>query len=353
MSEKTEKPTQKRRDQARKEGNVAKSGEFTGAMVVLFAWAGLSAWMTVIVGRSAGLITQGIELVSGRAPTRADIGPFLLAALAELGLMIAPPLALAFVAALFFNYVQIGALFTLEPLIPQGKRLDPVSGFKNMFAPKKLVDLTKNIAKLTVSGVLGYLVIRDKLPMLVELPRLTLWKGMIVVSDVVFDLCMYLGGALIAFGVADLFWQRHQHEDGLMMGKDEVKREYKEAQGDQQVKGERKKMHRELLRGGGTKQVKKADVVVVNPTHIAVALRYDAAGGGAPTVLSAGRGELAKEIKRLARRHGISIVKNIDLARALVDTEIDSEIPAEFYEPVAELLTYVYQLKKEREDDPQ
>lgn len=353
MSEKTEEPTQKRRDKARKEGNVAKSGEFTGAMVVLFAFSGLSAWMVVIVGRSAGLITQSIELVSRRDPTHTDIGPFLLGSLAELGVMIAPPLALAFAAALFFNYVQIGALFTMEPLMPQGKRLDPVGGFKKMFAVKKLVDLAKNIAKLSVAGALGYRVIRDKLPMLIELPRLTLWKGLLIVSDIIFDLCIYLGAALIGFGIFDLYWQRRQHEQGLKMGKDEVKREHKEAQGDQQVKGQRKRLHRELLNSAGTRQVKKADAVVVNPTHVAVALRYDASKGGAPTVLSAGRGEVAKEIKRLARRYGIPIVKNIDLARALVDTEIDAEIPAEFYEPVAELLTYVYRLRKEREDDSQ
>jgi flagellar biosynthetic protein FlhB len=349
MSEKTEKPTAKRRNKARREGNVAKSAEFTGAMVMLFAWAALSAWMTVIVGRSAGLILNAVELVAGRNPTRADIGPFLLAALSEMGLMIAPPLALAFIAAAFFNYVQIGAVFTLQPLMPQGKRLNPASGFKNIFAPKKAVDLAKNVAKLSVSGVLGYMVIRDKLAVIIELPRLTLWKGLIILADIVFDLCMYLGGALVVFGVADLFWQRHQHEKGLMMGKDEVKREYKESEGDQQVKGERKKLNRELLRGGGAKQVKNADAVVVNPTHVAVALRYDQSAGGAPKVLSAGRGELAREIKRLARRYDVPIVKNVDLARALVDCEIDSEIPPEFYEPVAELLTYAYKLRREKQ----
>lgn len=349
MSEKTEKPTQKRRDKARKEGNVAKSAEFTGAMVMLFAWAGLSGWMTVIVGRSANLIRNSIDLISKPQPTPTDIGPFLLAGLGEMGLMLAPPLALAFVAAAFFNYVQIGALFTLEPLMPQGKRMDPVAGFKRMFEPKKAVDLAKNIAKLTVAGVLGYLVVRDRLGLLVEMPRLTLWKCLIALSDVIFDLCMYLGGALVIFGIADLFWQRYQHEKNLMMGKDEVKREYKEAQGDAQVKGQRKQMHRELLNASGVKQVKKADAVVVNPTHVAVALRYDESSGGAPKVLAAGRGEVAKQIKRQARRWGVPIVRNVQLARALVDTEIDQEIPPEFYEPVAELLTYVYQLRRERQ----
>lgn len=349
MSEKTEKPTQKKRDKARKEGNVAKSAEFTGAMVMLFAWAGLSSWMSVIVGRSANLIRNSIALISKSQPTPTDIGPFLLAALAEMGLMIAPPLALAFVAAAFFNYVQIGALFTLEPLMPQGKRMDPVAGFKRMFEPKKAVDLAKNIAKLSVAGVLGYLVVRDRLGLLVEMPRLTLWKCLIALSDVIFDLCMYLGGALVIFGVADLFWQRYQHEKNLMMGKDEVKREYKEAQGDAQVKGQRKQLHRELLNSSGIKHVKKADAVVVNPTHVAVALRYDESSGGAPKVLAAGRGEVAKQIKRQARRWGVPIVRNVQLARALVNTEIDQEIPPEFYEPVAELLTYVYQLRRERQ----
>lgn len=347
MGEKTEKPTAKRRRKAREEGNVAKSGEFTGGMVMLFAGAALTFWMSEIVGRSAGLIVKSIDLVSGRDPTRADIGPFMLHALAELAWMIAPILAIGFVAAAFFNYVQIGALFTLDPLMPKGDKLNPVGGLKNMFAPKKLVDLAKNVAKLGVAGVLGYSVIGDKLGMLIELPRLSLWKGMVVVGDVMFELGKWLGGALIVFGAADLFWQRHQHEKGLMMSKDEVKREHKESQGDPQLKGKRKQLHKELLKDAGVKQVKNADAVVVNPTHVAVALKYDAEQMRAPTVLSAGRGEVAREIKRLARRYNIPVVRNVELARALVDVDVDQQIPAEFYEPVAEVLNYVYKLRRE------
>ena len=348
MSEKSEKPTAKRRRKARDEGNVAKSAEFTGAMVMLFAGAALAFWMTEVVARSAGLIQESIGLISRRDPTTADIGPFMMAALVEMSWMLAPVLAVGFVAAAFFNYVQIGALFTMDPLIPKLERLDAAAGLKRMFEPKKLVDLAKNVGKLSVSGVLGYFVIGDKLGALVQLPRLSLWKSMEVLGEVAFDLCAYLGGALVVFGVIDLIWQRHKHEKGLMMSKDEVKREHKESQGDPQLKGKRKQFHRELLADTGVGNVKDADAVVINPTHVAVALRYDGEAMGAPQVVSAGRGELARKIKKMARRHGIPTVRNVPLARALVDLDVDQEIPAEFYEPVAELLNYVYKLRQER-----
>lgn len=345
MSDKSEKPTAKRRRKAREDGNVAKSAEFTGAMVMLFAGAALAGWMVVIVGRSAGLIRQSILLISSRDPTHADIGPFMLAALGEMAWMIAPPLAVGFVAAAFFNYVQIGALFTLKAIMPKGERLNAVAGLKRMFEPKKLVDLAKNVGKLSISGTVGYFVIRDKMGLFIEMVRLDLWQAMVATGEVAFELALYLGGVLIVFGVLDLLWQRHQHEKGLMMSKDEVKREYKESQGDPQIKSKRKQFHRELLKDAGTANVKKADAVVVNPTHVAVALRYNDQEMRAPTVVSAGRGEIALEIKRLARRYNVPIVRNVELARALVDTEVDREIPAEFYEPVAEILTYVYQLR--------
>ncbi|MFW6058315.1 MAG: EscU/YscU/HrcU family type III secretion system export apparatus switch protein, partial [Persicimonas sp.] len=182
---------------------------------------------------------------------------------------------------------------------------------------------------------------------LIELPRLELWNAMAALGDVAFTLCVWLGAVLIAFGVIDLIWQRHQHEKGLMMSKDEIKREHKESEGDPQQKGKRKQLHKELLRDTGIKNVKNADAVVVNPTHVAVALRYDDEQMSAPEVVATGRGELAQEIKRIARRYGVAIVRNVELARALVDVDVDQQIPAEFYEPVAEVLSFVYQMRAE------
>jgi flagellar biosynthesis protein FlhB len=348
MSEKTEDATPKKRRKAREEGNVAKSAEFTGAMVMLTAGATLAMWMGVVIDRSSSLILQSIELVSHRQPTDADIGPFMLAALSELAWMLGPVLLVGFVAAAFFNYVQIGALFSMDPLLPKIERLNMASGLKQMVEPKKLFDLTKNVSKLTISGVVGYFVIRDKLGALLQLPRFELWDGLAVLGDIAFELCAYLGGTLIVFGVVDLIWQRHQHEKSLKMAKHEVKREHKESEGDPQIKSKRKQFHRELLQGTGVNNVKDADAVVVNPSHVAVALRYDDAEMGAPKVLSAGRGELAREIKKRARRYSIPIVRNVELARALVDLEVDQQIPEAFYEPVAEVLNFVYKLKAEQ-----
>ncbi|MFW5966959.1 MAG: EscU/YscU/HrcU family type III secretion system export apparatus switch protein [Persicimonas sp.] len=350
MAEKTEEATPKRRREAREEGNVAKSGEFTGAMVMVAAAAALGLWMSEIVARLIGLMKQTIEYASARDLQASDVGPFLEGAVWEMAWMLLPVLAVAFAAAVFFSYVQIGAVFSIDPLIPKLERINIGQGLKNQLDPKKLVDLAKNIGKLSVSGVVGYFVVRDKLAVLVRLPRFELAEALAVLGSLTLHLAAYLGGVLIVFGVIDLIWQRHKHKKELMMTKDEVKREHKNTEGDPHIKSKRKKAHRELIQETGIQNVEDADAVVVNPTHVAVALRYDADQMNAPEVVSAGRGELARKIKRRARRYGITIVRNVELAHALVDFDIDQQIPEEFYEPVAEVLNYVYQLRQEEEE---
>jgi flagellar biosynthetic protein FlhB len=179
------------------------------------------------------------------------------------------------------------------------------------------------------------------------LSRLELLPGIQLMAQMVFKLVAALGAGLLFFGVLDLVWQRHRHEKKLMMSKKEVEREYKESEGDPQQKAKRKQMHQDMLDDPGIGNVKDADAVVVNPTHVAVALRYDRDRENAPRVLATGRGETAKNIKREARRHRIPVIRNVQLARALVDLDVDTTIPGEFFEPVAELLTYVYSLRKE------
>lgn len=350
MSEKTEEATPKKKRQAREEGNVAKSGEFTGALVATMAVAVVGLWTGELITRAMRLFQTAASYASKPHPDPSHAIPFLYAAGLELFYMIGPVLVVGFVAAAFFNYVQIGALFSPKVLVPQLNRLDPAGGFKKMFAPAKLVDLAKNVGKLSISGILGWIIVRDALPALLQMPRFGLWDAMVVLGDLALRLCAFLVGALLLFGVVDLIWQRHKHGKDLRMSKDEVKREYKESEGDPQIKSKRKQLHKQLLKDAGTRRVKDADAVVVNPTHVAVALRYRKSEMRAPMVLSAGRGEIAKEIRRLARRHNVPIVRDVDLARALVDQcDIDSAIPPDFFEPVAEILHHVYKLRQQLE----
>ena len=347
MSEKTEEATPKKLRKAREDGNVAKSAEFTGLMVLLAALAATVITIETIASRLIALYLEAIRLGQRPDLDASHIGPFLYGALESMGLMLAPILAAAFVAAAFFSYVQIGALFTIKPLIPDASKLNPAGGLKNMFNKKKAVELVKNVLKLSLMAAIGYGVFVDQIVHLLRAPRLDLFSAASLLEGGALALSMYLIGGLIAFGVFDLLWQRHTHKKDLMMSKDEVKREYKESEGDPMVKAQREALHRQMMNEAGMRKVKEADVVVVNPTHVAVALRYRQEEARAPQVVARGKGKVAAQIKALARRHRVPVVRDITLARSLVELELDEDIPPEFYEPVAEILRFAWSLRDE------
>ena len=293
-----------------------------------------------------GVLLQAIALATSPDLSIARAESFLLDTIETFLLAIIPLLAIAFAAAAFFSYIQIGALFTLKPLTPDAKKLNPVQGAKNLVNKDKVVQLIKNLLKIATMTAIGYSVLRDELPQLITTPRADLASGIQLLSMSAFRLASTCLGALVFFGVADFFWQRHQHGQKLKMSKDEVKREYKESEGDPMLKGQRQQLHQELINEPAMARVQDADAVVVNPTHIAVAILYDEDKMQAPTILAMGKGEIALKIRKLARRHRVPIVKNVPLARALIELEINREIPEEFYDPVAAILQFVYDLKK-------
>lgn len=348
MAEKTEEATPKKRKKAREDGNVAKSAEFTGAMVTTCVFGALVVWAPTLFAGLADLMRQSIRMTyrvsEGERP---QITPILESMGLEALYLLSVPLAVAFVAAVFFNYVQVGALVAPKAVLPKLERIDPAAGMKRLFEPAKLVELSKNVAKLAVQGAIAYLVLRGQIDDIARLSRLELMPALQLLSGMVFTLCAALGGGLLLFGVIDLIWQRHRHEKKLKMSKQEVEREYKDSEGDPQQKAKRKQFHQELIQDPGVGNVSDADAVVVNPTHVAVAIRYDRQQEDAPRVLAAGRGETARNIKREARKHRIPVVRNVQLARALVDLDIETTIPGEFFEPVAEVLNYVYSLRTE------
>ena len=279
-----------------------------------------------LVRRPGGLLVDDRRAAHGpdapvdRLATRPQIDPeligrYLLGALGELALALAPVLAVAFVAAGFFTYVQIGALFTIKPLIPDMKRLNAAQNLKNLVGKDKLVELVKNLAKLGIMTCVGYAMISDQIEAVIMTPRGRLAHGTAILADAALRLGAAMIGALVVFGLADLLWQRHRHAKKLRMSKDEVKREYKQSEGDPQLKGKRRQLHQQLINDPGTRKVPDADAVVVNPTHVAVALRYRKEQMRAPKILAAGKGEVARQIKWLARRHQIPIVRNVPLAR--------------------------------------
>jgi flagellar biosynthetic protein FlhB len=347
VSEKTEEATPKRKRKARQEGDVAKSPEFTGVTVLLAALAATVITGHSIAGRLLSLFERSIALASRPQPDPSLVGPFLMESLRVLALILAPILAAAFALAAFISYIQIGPIFTIKPLIPDAKKLDAIEGLKNLFNKDKAVELVKNVLKLTLMGAIGYATFFEHLAALVRTPRLQLADAFVVFRQGAMELTGYLVGGLVGFAVFDFFWKRHSHAKKMRMSKDEVKREHKESEGDPMIKSQREALHRQMINEAGMKRVSDADVVVVNPTHVAVALRYREEEARAPQVVSRGRGEVAREIKKLARRHRVPIVHNVGLARSLVELELEEEIPQEFYEPVAEILRFAYELGRE------
>ncbi len=345
--EKTEQPTARKLRKAREEGNVAKSAEFTGAAVMITSLVASMLWVPSAVDRWFGLVRQAATYVEAPRPDLTSIPAFMQEAWNLVMYSIMPILGAAFVIAAFIAYVQIGPVFAVKTLIPDGSKLNPANGFKNMFSKAKAVDLAKNVGKLTLMGAIGVTVYLDQIPDLVRATGLSLSSAMVVFGATAFDVARYLLGGLLVFAVIDILWQRHKHNKDLMMTKQEVKEEYKESEGDPQIKAKRKQMHKELLREASIGNVKSADAVVVNPTHVAAAIRYNEAEAEAPRVVSKGRGETAARIRKLARRYDVPIIRDVSLARALVEVDIEEEIPEDLYEAVAEVLQFVYSLREE------
>ncbi len=346
--EKTEEATPKRKKKAREDGQVARSAEFTGMAVMISACAVLVAYGAAMGQRLIALFLQSIEVATRPHLEPSAVAPFLFETLTLLALMMGPLLGATFIIAALVAYLQVGPMLSIKPLIPDLNRLNIANGLKELFAPAKLVELTKNSAKLAVMGVVGILVLRHALPAMASTPRGHLIDAVVALGQVALTLSLFLIAGLVLFGIADLIWQRYRHAKKLRMSKDEIKREFKQSEGDPMLKQKRKQVHREMLQdAGGLAQVEEADAVVVNPTHVAVALRYRSEEMAAPTIVACGRGPTARKIKALARRHQVPIVHNVDLARALVDCGLESQIPPEFFDPVAEILHHVYQLAEE------
>lgn len=347
MTEKTEEATPKKKRDARKKGQVAKSDEFTGIFVMLAALVVMLAMGRLILKRLASFTLQSIDLA-----TRPDLAPgdtttFLFDSLEALLFMLGPLVGVAVGAAAFITYIQVGPLFALKPVIPDATKLNVVQGLKQLFSMSKGVELIKNGGKLFVMGTVGCVVIRQVAPPMALTPRGNLLDATMALSMAALQLSLYLVAGLVIFGVIDRIWKNYEHNKKLRMAKHEVKREHKESDGDPMMKGKRQQLHQELIQGSGMARIKDADAVVVNPTHVAVAIRYRQEEMPAPTIIAAGRGDTARQIKQLARRYNVPIVHHVVLARALVEIGLEVVVPEEFFEPVAEILRFVYELRKE------
>jgi len=344
---KTEDPTPKRLREAREEGNVGFSSEFTGVVVMVSALGVLVFWMSSVTRELISITVEAIRLAARPDLEARMLAPFVFEGLRRAAWIVFPLLGTVFVMAAFISFVQIGPLFTVDPLLPDGDKLNPLKGFKNLVSKDKFVELGKNLVKIAIMGGIGYLVLASAIPSILRMPYVDLFEAVRIFRSIALDLGMYLVLGLVAFGIFDLWWTRKHRWDQLKMSKKEVEDERKEQEGDPEVEQERKDKHKELIdEAQQTKAVEDADAVVANPSHVAVALQYREDEMDAPHVVASGKGPRARKIKRLARRFDVPVLRDVELARSLHDCDVGSAVPAEFYEPVAEVLKFVYELEQ-------
>jgi flagellar biosynthetic protein FlhB len=237
-------------------------------------------------------------------------------------------------------------MITTKPLQPRLDKFNPVNGVKRLFNVKQLVQLGKQIAMLVAIGVVVYVTIKDKLAIILTFYNLSLTEVISIVGDLLIDLGLRISAIFLIIGIVDLFYQRWKFKEDMKMTKQEVKDEYKNQEGDPQVKSQIRRKMNEISRRRMMEALPEADVVITNPTHFAVALKYEANVGRAPVVIAKGADYLAQEIKERAREYNIEIVENKPLARILYhNVDVGAEIPPELYQAVAEVLAFVYQLK--------
>lgn len=348
-TERTEDPTPRRRDEAREEGRIPRSQELTVAVSLLASAAVLST-MTPFAGRKlieimgAGLSSIGsIQLdPASTAMLLREIA--FRAFVATLGLVVAISGASAVIAAL-----QARGTFSAKPLMPKWERIDPMTNAKNLVGLRPIVELLKSLGKLTIVGIAVWVSIRAAVPDAMSLAQTSQIGLMFIVKKYAVRMLATAGGAYLVLAAADYIYQWWQYEQSLKMTKDEVKQEMKQQDGDPHIKQRRRSIARSYARRQMMKDVPKADVVIVNPTHIAIAIKYDPTVAPAPIVLALGQRLVAEKIKAIAIESGVPIVQNIPLARALVKTaKVGTLIPYDLYMAVAEVLAFVFRTRGTR-----
>ncbi|MGE4271327.1 MAG: flagellar biosynthesis protein FlhB [Desulfitobacterium sp.] len=347
MSEKTHQATPKRRQEARKKGQVFKSTEMVSALMLVSFIGLLKFYVPTMLVKAQEIFTYVYKL-SSEWTTRSVAS--LMVDLVWLGTqIIAPIFIVGLIIAIGANYLQVRSLFTIEPLKPQLSRISPLNGAKRMFGVKAWVELAKSLLKVIFIGYFLYATLRDNFEVFPVMARFTVGQGAVFIGGLIVDLGWKIALSFFIIAGIDFLYQWWEYEKNLKMSHEEMKQEYKQTEGNPQIKSEIKRKQRAMAMQRMMQDLKTADVVVTNPTHYAVALRYDPKENAAPVIVAKGADEIAQRIKQLAKEYGIITMENKPLARALfAQAEIGQVVPAELYKAVAEVLAFVYKLKRKK-----
>jgi len=347
--EKTEQATPKKQEETRQKGRVAKSRELPSVAV-------LGACLLYFYFNASAMTSQMMEMLKTQlrnagnfSITMDSINPMLFDVIFQTFILLLPFLIVAVISGFIANILQAGFVFSSEAIAPQFSKIDPLKGLQRLFSLQSVVELFKNILKLLIVGVVAYLTIKSEAGEILPLIRLDVQNILVYFGRVSFKILYTTCWVLIVLAILDYAYQKWEYAKSIKMTKQEIKEENKQTEGDPLIKGRIKRLQREMARKRMMAAVPKADVVITNPTHLAVAIRYEAETMNAPVVIAKGADFLAEKIKEVAIKNGVPLVENKPVAQVLYRMiDIDQSIPENLYKAIAEILAYVYSLKQKR-----
>ncbi|MGE5631778.1 MAG: flagellar biosynthesis protein FlhB [Caulobacteraceae bacterium] len=349
FGEKTEPATPKRRQELRQKGQVPKSRELVTAIMLL-----ISFWSMKLLSKYifSDLLTATRSFLSFSKDMDSkfkieNLMNTLLYSMLVVAKVLGPILLIIALVAIATNYLQVGNIFSMKPLVPSFNKLNPVEGFKRLFSKAAFVEFLKSIFKIAIIGYVVYDYLIKNYKIIPELIGMDVESTAVFVGNTIIDIGIRAAAVLLIMSVFDYLYQIWDYEKSIRMSKQELKDEYKMLEGDPQVKSKIKERQRQLALRRMIAEVPKADVIITNPTHFAVAVKYDQALSDAPVVLAKGKDLIAQKIKETAKENSVPIVENKPLAQTLYKSvEIGDKIPAELYKAVAEVLAFVYSLRE-------
>ena len=353
--EKTEKATQKKREDERKKGNIFQSRDVISSLSLVAITFVLKLIFPPILQYIKSIMISNINSLGATTEFSIQSATSVMVDIVLKLLLIIVPIGLGVSLIEFLlGGIQTRFLVTKSRLKPKFSRIDPVSGMKRMLSLRSLVEFFKSLIKVIIIAAVLYAQIQSRIPEVAGLPSLSLDEGLAWIGNAIYDITISIAMYMAFLAVADYIYQWWQYNKEIMMTKQEVKDEYKQAEGDPQLKSKIKDVQRKLAQMRMMSKVPDADVVIKNPTHYAVALKYNPSQDKAPIVIAKGKDYLALRIIALAEKNGVYVTENRVLARGLYEAvDLNRAIPQEFYRPVADVLTFIYKLKKSKKGNKQ
>jgi len=343
--EKTEEPSAKRRADFRKKGQVAQSKEVQTAMLFTFVLLLWIFYMPNFWSELSILVSSIWNNLGSFEGTPSDVYNLTLFVIKEMAILLLPLFFLVMVVGFFSSIFQIGWLFTTQPLTPDFSKLNPVNGFGRMFSMKSLVDMVKSVIKVLLIGWIAYATIYNNFEEALILAETNVTETIMFLARTATLILSKVCGILILIAAIDFLYSRYEMGEKMKMTKQEVKEEFKEMEGDPYIKGQIRRIQQEMARKRMMAEIPDADVVITNPTHLSIVIKYETATMDAPVIVAKGADHVAMKIREIARKNEIPLIENPPVARLLHKVDLGAAIPEEMFKAVAEILAHVYSLK--------